>query len=213
MPLKGYKPTKEHCKNISRAQRGHKLSKKSKNKISIANSLKLPEIIKRLKLKNLTLLSKFSGMNSEITLRCFCGNIFKTKAILVIYYSKKSCGCIRRGKNSYGWSGYGEISGRFFQRIKANSKYNRNLDFKITIQYIWKLFLKQHKRCALSGVPINFSKTNYALGTASLDRINSKLGYTPNNVQWVHKDLNFMKSDMDNSIFIDWCKKIAKNNN
>ena len=49
--------------------------------------------------------------------------------------------------------------------------------------------------------------------TASLDRIDSKLGYTSNNIQWVHKDLNYMKSDLDQSVFIEWCRKVVEAQN
>ena len=48
--------------------------------------------------------------------------------------------------------------------------------------------------------------------TASLDRIDSSKGYTTDNIQWVHKDINIMKNDYGNDYFIEICKKVAKNN-
>jgi hypothetical protein len=45
--------------------------------------------------------------------------------------------------------------------------------------------------------------------TASLDRINSKKGYTKDNVQWVHKWINFMKQDLDEEEFITFCEAIV----
>ena len=48
--------------------------------------------------------------------------------------------------------------------------------------------------------------------TASLDRIDSLKGYTEDNVQWVHKHINFMKGSLSENKFIEYCKLIVKNN-
>ena len=47
--------------------------------------------------------------------------------------------------------------------------------------------------------------------TASLDRINSNIGYVVNNIQWVYKDINYMKFKLSNDKFIYYCKLIANN--
>lgn len=115
------------------------------------------------------------------------------------------------GPNSKKWVGCGEISGAFFYRLKTGAN-KRNLDFDITIEYIWGLFLQQSRKCALSGVDIQFSKKNIDKSntTASLDRINSSKGYTIDNIQWIHKDLNKMKTNFKQEDFIQWCKIIAE---
>lgn len=51
--------------------------------------------------------------------------------------------------------------------------------------------------------------TNPKTKTASLDRIDSLKGYTLDNVQWIHKDLNYMKCDYEENEYIEWCKKVA----
>lgn len=48
--------------------------------------------------------------------------------------------------------------------------------------------------------------------TASLDRINSSIGYTIDNVQWVHKKINMMKMDLSQEEFINYCRLVVKNN-
>lgn len=48
--------------------------------------------------------------------------------------------------------------------------------------------------------------------TASLDRIDNTKGYTEDNVQWVHKIINKMKSDLTQEDFIMWCKRINNEN-
>ncbi len=99
--------------------------------------------------------------------------------------------------------------------IFAGAK-TRNIPISITIKYIWKLFLKQKRRCALSGTILSFEggatenrHASTSKRTASLDRIDSSKGYVKGNVQWIHKDLNMMKQRMPNTQFINWCKTIS----
>ena len=54
------------------------------------------------------------------------------------------------------------------------------------------------------------NKDIYSLGTASLDRKNSSLDYTKDNIQWVHKDVNYMKMSLSEKYFIKLCKLIAR---
>jgi hypothetical protein len=76
------------------------------------------------------------------------------------------------------------------------------------------LNIKQKGKCALSGLSIVTANTNngdmHGETTASLDRIDSKKGYTVDNVQWVHKDINWMKLNHDQNYFIKLCKTIAE---
>ena len=69
-----------------------------------------------------------------------------------------------------------------------------------------ELFLKQNRKCALTGQSIFFAKTtrehDSKQTTASLDRIDSNNGYIEGNVQWVHKKLNMMKQAMPDQEFI-----------
>ena len=129
----------------------------------------------------------------------------------------KSCGCDKSrykkitGKNNKNFTGYEEIRGRFWSRLKSRSK-RKKIKFKIDIQYVWNLYLKQNKKCALSKIPIKFGRIdNRAETTASLDRIDSFKGYIKDNVQWVHKSVNIMKCDLSNDIFIGFCYHISNN--
>lgn len=42
----------------------------------------------------------------------------------------------------------------------------------------------------------------------SLDRINNDKGYVRDNVQWVHKDINFMKGKLTNETFLKWIEVV-----
>lgn len=65
-------------------------------------------------------------------------------------------------------------------------------------------------KCCLSGRPLVF-ESNY-ITTPSLDRIDSDVGYTDANVQWVGASVNTAKATLENQIFIDLCADIARHN-
>ena len=58
---------------------------------------------------------------------------------------------------------------------------------------------------------IEFGKMRHNKSTASLDRIDSSKGYTIDNIQWLHKDINKMKWDFSQEKFLELCKKIVNN--
>jgi hypothetical protein len=90
----------------------------------------------------------------------------------------------------------------------------RKIEYRLDNEYLWSLFLEQDKRCALSGVEINFfpnyTSRNKTKQTASLDRIDNTKGYIKGNVQWVHKSVNLMKNKYNQQEFIQWCKLISR---
>jgi hypothetical protein len=173
-------------------------------------------INKILKKTGIKLFGKYINNKTKTRFMCICGNIFCIKPVHILSGHTKSCGCLwhRTGKNGTRWLGYEEISKNFFNTVERNAK-ARDLKFDIDIKYMWKLFIKQKRKCALSGVPIRFANSNKdrtKYCSASLDRINSKKGYVKNNVQWVHKDINKMKRTMKDDDFLQWCKIITKYN-
>lgn len=113
------------------------------------------------------------------------------------------------------WKGYGEISGSYWQKLKrANSKRKKKIDFTVTIEKGWDQFVKQNRRCAITGQQLMFV-SDYSRGssqTASLDRIDSNGHYEIGNVQWVHKDINRLKNDYSEEIFFSLCLKIVQFN-
>lgn len=132
-----------------------------------------------------------------------------------------SCGCLRfeiAGKKHHQWSGVGEISGHFWSQLRGNAKRKRpgrkRLEFSITLEYIWDLYVDQGGKCALSGLSIDFVPLNHKTkggASASLDRIDSSIGYIAGNVQWVHKDINIMKNKFSQEYFLDMCETVVEN--
>lgn len=143
---------------------------------------------------------------------CECGKIKTVNGGSLVVGRSSSCGCQLnlRGNKSPLWIGEGEISGRVWRQIEVNA-ISRGYEIKIDIRYAWELFLKQDGKCALSGLPLKFkiySRDNSQ--TASLDRIDSSIGYVEGNVQWIHKDINYMKQEYGQEYFIDLCKRITE---
>ena len=126
----------------------------------------------------------------------------------------KACGYRGRsnphGSNSVMWKGCGKLSGALWSHILQHAK-ARQLDVEITIKDAWEQFCKQSERCALSNLSINFgSRFRKEEVTASLDRIDSSKGYTLDNIQWVHKDINKMKMNLLEEKFIYYCHLISE---
>ncbi len=144
--------------------------------------------------------------------QCKCGNTTRLNTHVIKSGHTKSCGCSHNaGKENCQWNGVGDMSGCYWLGIiKREDRKNRKVE--ITKEYAWNLFLKQERKCAFSSVELKFeSKQGNRDGTASLDRIDSSKGYIEGNVQWIHKDLNWMKQDFDDEYFIRMCGLVYNN--
>ena len=142
---------------------------------------------------------------------CDCGKKKEIRGIKLVNEITRSCGCLKRTQIPYNYLGCNDLSGKHWNSIKRHAK-ERNLEVNLTIEEAWNKFEKQNKKCALSGVDITLTRNNKQQ-TASLDRIDSKKDYSTDNIQWVHKDINMMKRDLNNNDFITYCKKIAEYSN
>ena len=147
---------------------------------------------------------------------CECGIIKEIRRDHLTKGYTKSCGCSWRlsRKNHNNWQGYEDISLDFFNTIKRGATI-RNIEFNITIEYLWDLLIQQNKKCKLSGLHLEFSeiRKDKSNQTASIDRIDSKIGYIEGNVQWVHKQINIMKNKISDEKFIWFCEQVYKNKN
>ena len=85
----------------------------------------------------------------------------------------------------------------------------RNKAWELSVDEAVDIFENQNGCCALTGLPL---ATNGPFNdiTASLDRIDNSRGYTPDNVHWVHKAVNFMRGDMPLDEFVHACRGVAK---
>jgi hypothetical protein len=110
-------------------------------------------------------------------------------------------------------TGYGEIQGAYWNSVRQSAK-KRNIPLLVTIQDIWELFLRQNRKCVLTGETLTLAQCNkdHNTGnyTASLDRRDSYVPYSIDNVQWVHKLVNIMKRELSEEEFVRVCKMVAK---
>lgn len=177
---------------------------KSKN----GNKIKLNDRFGKLIVKK-----KISNKNGIVwKCLCDCGKYMTAETNTLLSGHSKSCGCGRieaiSSKTRY-------VTGSYYTSLKCKAK-KRNIEFNISIEYLDNLYSLQNSRCCLSGLNINIPKGRMGKKgqniTASLDRINSNIGYIENNVQFVHKDINYMKWTLNQNYFIELCKLIARNN-
>lgn len=174
-----------------------------------------------LQLQNITLQSCHKkGRRVYWSCTCVCGNILERRDDYLRKNSNNfSCGCMHKGKLNNGasnktWRGCGDISGMYFAGFRCKAR-TKNMEFTITIEEIWNLFLQQKRHCALTKLPIKFIHSerlktlNSEETTASLDRIDSNKGYTIDNVQWVHKDVNRMKNSYTTERFLEICRLVS----
>lgn len=95
---------------------------------------------------------------------------------------------------------------------KANK---RNIKLLITKEQAIEKFNQQNGKCALSGMKLFLAQDIYqlkkGLQTASLDRIDSSLHYSKDNIQWVHKTINKIKNNVNEEEFILYCWLVSKN--
>ena len=143
---------------------------------------------------------------------CECGKIMYRSTSNV--REAKSCGCLVRegGRSHKNWKGCGDLSSSFVSKYREQAK-RRSISFAVTTKYLWLIFKKQEGKCALSGqtlkLPIKSTDVHNGSATASLDRIDSTKGYQKDNVQWVHKDINFMKQQFDEAYFVELCRMVV----
>jgi hypothetical protein len=156
-------------------------------------------------------------MNSRFWCECKCGYITMVVSYSLVNSkgSRKCKRCVSKLPRKKRESKYfKDIPFRYWISV-VNSAKKRSLVFNITIEQAYDLYLKQNKRCKLTDLEIRFDTSklkNHYFNSASLDRIDSSRGYTLDNIQWVHKDVNKMKSNLSSERFFELCALVTKNN-
>lgn len=81
--------------------------------------------------------------------------------------------------------------------------------FQLTIQDIKNQMAKQQGLCYYTKIPIQYE---YGFDNSfSIDRVNSELGYTIDNIVLTIKDINVMKAWFPVSRFVELCKLVGEN--
>jgi hypothetical protein len=189
------------------------------------NYFKLSQKIGKWEIISTDIIHHEKTKEAQIKCRCECG--FEKLVYCLTLIKGQSTACFNCGHGNKGesnakWKGYKEVPGSFINRITSRSK-KSNREVKINAEDIYDLWIKQDKKCSLSGLPIDFININQGninrkeskydlICTASPDRIDSNKGYTKDNVQLVHKDVNMIKKEYDQNYFLKLCQLITENN-
>jgi hypothetical protein len=91
---------------------------------------------------------------------------------------------------------------RLFNKFMKSAK-DRGIDWDLSLDDMFSSF---DGKCSLTGWPIGI---DYDEQTASLDRIDSSLGYHKDNIQWVHTMINMAKNKYTQDQFLKMCLAVA----
>ena len=94
-----------------------------------------------------------------------------------------------------------------FWRNARKSAEKRKQAFEITLLDIVDCWNKQQQICAYSGRKMTLVSNQ--LNTVSIERIDSKIGYTPENTILVCQAVNRMKSNFGYEDFYELCRDVA----
>lgn len=100
------------------------------------------------------------------------------------------------------------ICGNARQRAKS-----KDWGFNLTLDYLCGLWEIQEGKCAISGLPMSLQKEDkrWSSNMVSLDRIDSSLGYTKDNVWLVCTRVNFAKGTQSYEDFVEMCRHVVEN--
>ncbi len=200
------------CSKVWVEKLGQKYKLKKMNYMFSWGQSGMPIDLLHEKFGKLTVVGKadYKSKNNTVWIcECKCGHTLKLRASVLRKGNRLDCGrCVKvklptppkvAGNNWY-WS-----------KIKSHAQ-ERGIAFNVDIAYLVGLFEKQKRKCAVSGLDIEFPMIakNIKSGTASLDRKNSDKPYQKGNVQWVHKDIQFMKWKFDQKKFVGLCDVVSK---
>lgn len=149
---------------------------------------------------------KFNRYNL-LSVRCSCGSTSELSAATAKSSRSKRCVSCGYKKISKDLS-YGQVHHTYWSSLKR-AAIRRGISFVVTMEDMWIQYQKQTGKCMFTGLDLTLTNSNnFNLQTASLDRIDSTKGYTPDNIQWIHKDANKMKMDLQEDDFFRMIKQI-----
>lgn len=172
---------------------------------------------------NLTIIGKSRNDNKPLyKVRCICGhefwtghsNLYKKKMLKSLGYCNACFSADKKApkRNTMLTS---DISLTIFKKIEREA-IRRGIVFNLTPEYLQHIYDESGHKCKYSGLDIPIcksisKKSDRLLNLASLDRVDSSIGYIEGNVQWVHKEVNYMKYKLSHDRFIELSKLISNN--
>ena len=103
----------------------------------------------------------------------------------------------------------GRSKGPFDRFSSVLSKAKTRAVVTIDAQYLRDLYEKQRGKCAITGLPFDFTKAGKSQ-TMSVDRIEQSKGYEPGNVRLVWSRVNFFRGQMTDQEMLTVCRAICR---
>lgn len=129
------------------------------------------------------------------------------------YLINAQLGIQKIGNTNSNYRGTKNVPAKYFTAIRLGAK-SRKIDLEIDIYDLQEQWDKQKGVCAYTGLKLtpNFikDKRNQFSLQPSLDRIDSSVGYTKDNIQWVCRTVNWAKLSLTHEEFLKLCKLVYK---
>jgi hypothetical protein len=118
-------------------------------------------------------------------------------------------GCCTIGNNKSRAKVNSTIEGKakIFLQNARKASIKRSNEFQLEISDVVDMWDKQLKICPYSGIEMVLESGKF--NTVSIERIDSKVGYTKNNTILVCNAINRMKSDFEFNDFFNLCKSVT----
>ncbi len=96
---------------------------------------------------------------------------------------------------------------------KSDRRLNLHRDSDVTPELLWEIWQEQEGRCPVSGVGMTYIRGRGKVPTnVSIDRIDSRKGYTKGNIHLVCYQANMMKGLLGPRDLMFWCRAILNTN-
>ena len=159
---------------------------------------------------NMVRVGPYLGMLKKTEYTCsYCNKIWMVTPKTIWKGAKGHSSCYHKIIRQKYCNHY-EMNGSYYNRI-INSAKQRNIEFNVSIEYLYGIYIIQNKKCNLSGLDIKICNPHDKNdNSASLDRIDNTKGYLVGNVQWLHKDYNRFKLDLKQKKLIEMCHTVSE---
>ncbi len=124
------------------------------------------------------------------------------------YYLNHREDRLKRAKDNY----YKNFSNSLIRSLKQRAKIMK-IEFDLDVNFIDEMYTAQNGKCALTKIDFMFEKQDSSRRpfAPSIDRIDSKLGYTKDNVRLVCIVVNLSLNEFGDQVFDKMCKSYVEN--
>ena len=153
--------------------------------------------------------------------KCDCGNIHVTSGESLRGGKSKSCGCARKTPHNKVRDREYAIKKQLYKTNVEKRSQRLGFNYNISLEDYIKLIEQPCFYCGIKdsnyatdryNTKKNGRKTSDTIVYYNgIDRIDSKKGYIPENIQWVYSKINLMKYTLSNKRFIELCTMVYLN--